>query len=114
MLEELKKNKDFADTLYVCEVGRGIDILLASFVKEWKKIICFDMNQLEIDEVNIYFKEKMGLPIETFVANSGGIDFSKLDEKMIILANHTRLGKPQMETMKSKDNLIAIIEGTKL
>jgi hypothetical protein len=114
MLKLLEENKDFSDTLWVCEVGRGIDILLASFVKPWKKIVCYDNNEYILEEVNLYFKEQLGLPVETFRINSGNFDFNTVTEKVVMVANITRLGEPQKELIKNKDNILEIFDGRRL
>jgi hypothetical protein len=31
-----------ADTLLICEVGRGLDILVSNSIKKWNRIICYD------------------------------------------------------------------------
>jgi len=114
MLKLLGENKDFSDTLWICEVGRGIDILLASFVKPWKKIVCYDSNEYILEEVNLYFKGQLGLPIETFRMNSGNFDFNTVTEKVVMVANITRLGEPQKELIKNKDNILEIFDGRRL
>lgn len=108
MIKILKEYSNFSDELFVCEVGRGIDILLASFIKKWKKIICYDINPFILEKVNSYFKE---LSIESFRVNSGDFDFSKIDERVILLANQCRLGKKCTEDIKNNPNILAIIDG---
>jgi hypothetical protein len=109
MLEVLKENKDFSEELFVCEVGRGIDILLASFVKKWNKIICYDNNLYMLEKLNGYFNNT--LPINSFKVNSGDFDFSKIDKKVILLANQCRLGKICTEAIRDNPNILAIIDG---
>ena len=41
LLKILDEIKDSTDCLLICEVGRGLDILIANMVKKWK-IYCFD------------------------------------------------------------------------
>lgn len=111
MYEELKKNLGFADTVLICEVGRGLDIIIADLLKKWKKIICYDLNPNEIDEVNFYFKEKLGLPIESSVMNSSLLKPEEITEKTILLGNQVRLGSEQLEKIKANPNILAIIDG---
>jgi hypothetical protein len=54
LLNILADIKDDCDVLAVCEVGRGLDILIANMVKKWKKIICYD--QVHYNEYLKYFK----------------------------------------------------------
>lgn len=114
MMKLLEENKDFSDTLYVCEVGRGIDILLASFIKPWKKIVCYDTNEYILKEMELYFKDKLGMPIESFKMNSGNFDFNTITEKVIMLANIVKAGEPQKKIIKEKENIFAIFDGGKL
>lgn len=114
MMKLLEENKDFSDTLWVCEAGRGIDILLASFVKPWKKIVCYDSNEYILEEVNLYFKDKLGLPVETFRMNSGNYDFNQITEKVIMVANICRHGEAQKAVIKNRGNILAIFDGGRL
>lgn len=114
MMKIMEENKDFSDTLFICEVGRGIDLLLASFIKPWKKIVCYDNNEYILEEVNLYFKDKLGLPVETFRMNSGNYDFNAVTEKVIMIANITRMGEEQKALIKTKENILPIFDGGRL
>jgi hypothetical protein len=109
MVEALTKVKDFSDTIFICEVGRGVDLLLASFVKQWKKVICYDINPFVLEKFSGYFRNEF--PVESFPANTGDYDFSKVGEKVILIANHCRLGKNNIDAIKANSNILAIIDG---
>ena len=111
MMKLLQENKDFADTLFSCEVGRGTDVLLASFIKSWKRIIGNDANPLVLEQANSYIKNKLELPLETFTCNSDLLDFSVYKEKMIIVGNLCRINPQTKEYIKSNPNLLAILNG---
>lgn len=107
--ENLEKVKDLADTLYVCEVGRGLDILVALSVKSWKRIICYDTNQYYLDMINAHFP---GQPIEPFLANSGNMDFKKIEDQVILIADNHRIGEEGIKDILDNPNIkSAIIEG---
>ncbi len=114
MLDLLRENKDFSDTVFICEVGRGIDVLLASFVKPWTKIVCYDNNEYVLGAMELYFKEKLGLPIQHFRVNSGDFDFNTITEKVIMLVNVAMMGGKQKDIIKNKSNILAIIDGVRL
>lgn len=119
MLKLLKEHKDYSDTLIVCECGRGMDILLANMVKPWKKIYCYDHNDLVINEVNKYFRDKLGLPIEAAMNPSWSYDklhlnlkgYAGVDFKAILLGNVVHLDPEQKEAIKNNPNILAIIDG---
>lgn len=106
-LEELK---DFSDTLFICEVGRGTDILIASAVKQWKKIICYDSNELVIACVNRYWRDKLGLPIEASVRDTTYVDLAALRD-CVVIAHRTRLGEQGKDILRNNRNIVAIVDG---
>jgi hypothetical protein len=110
MMDELEKVKDLSDILYVCEVGRGVDILLALMIKEWSKIICYDINPHYVDLLPKHFP---GKSIEIFRANSGDIDFiNNIKEPLILIADNHRLGKKGIFDIANNPTIkAAIIEG---
>ena len=74
MLEILEKIKDDAEYLFMAEVGRGLDILIANSIKEWSGIYCYDHVNYEK-----YLKESFG-DVVTFVQKKS-ISFDILDIK---------------------------------
>jgi len=48
MVVELDKIKNLTDALFICEIGVGLDLLYASQIKEWKKVICYDRMPLQV------------------------------------------------------------------
>jgi len=111
MLKTLKEETSSLDILFICEVGRGIDIILASFIKDWKKIICYDINPYILEKMNSYFKDKLGFPIESFRVNTGDYDFSSINENVALVANQCRFDKKQFDEIKSSYFIKAVIDG---
>jgi hypothetical protein len=108
VIKELKKIKSLPDNLLVCEVGRGIDILLATFVKNWKRIICYDINPVYGELVVDYFKKIMNISVEFYQANSGDIYFN--NKGLITFRCHaTDMGKDVL-----LDNCVMISENTRI
>lgn len=114
MVKLLRENINFSDNLFICEVGRGIDLLLASFVKQWKRISCYDLNQSVLDEISIYFGSKIGVQMDVFRTNSGEFDFNVITDNTVIIANGTKIGEEQKKIIKNKPNILAIFDGRKL
>ena len=107
MMDCLEKVKDLSDTLYVCEACRGIDILLAYMIKDWSKIIAYDMNQHYVELLPKHFP---GKNIEVFRANSGDMDFTTcIKEPVIFIADNHRMGKEGVERAIKSDNTKAVI-----
>jgi hypothetical protein len=111
MLNTLKAESTSLDTLFICEVGCGIDIILASFIKDWKKIICYDINPYMLEKMNSYFKDKLGFPIESFRVNTGDYDFSSIKENVVLVANQCRFDKKQFDEIKNSYFIQAVIDG---
>lgn len=112
MMRLLEKHKDFSNNLLVCEVGRGIDIWVAKKVKpKWDKITCYDDNQLMLDEVNIYFKDRLIMPIQTVLQQTVTYDFVSISEPTIVLGNQLKISDRELEIIKSNKNLLVIING---
>lgn len=74
--------KDDVDVLLIGEVGRGLDVLIANQVKEWKTIICYDQvnykDYLDIFD-NVHF-------IQGTTAN---FEPAWIGEKHIFIINHS-------------------------
>ena len=119
MFELLREHKGFADTLLVCECGRGIDILLANMVQSWKKIYCYDHSGESIKQVIKYFKDRLGYPVEAVCSSSWSYPenhlnpkgYAGIDYKMVILANVTKVEPHHREQIKANSNLLGIFNG---
>ena len=84
--------------------------MLASLVKKWKKIICYDNNEFMLGEVNKYFKDGLSLPIETVHTNSYVFDFD-YKEPTIVIGNLLKLTPDRKEEIKNNKNILAIFNG---
>ncbi len=97
--ENLQKFQLDGDALLICEVGRGLDILMANMVKKWRKIYCYD--QVNYTKYLSYFSD-----IEFFHISTAQFDPSNIPENVTMIMNHS-LYKPF-----ENDNIIhAIIDG---
>ncbi len=78
----LQKIQLDCDAILVSEVGRGLDILMASMVKKWK-IYCYD--QVDYGKYLKYF----GDDIIFFHKSTTGFDSSVVPEDVILIHNHS-------------------------
>jgi len=112
MMRLLEEHKDFSNNLLVCEVGRGVDIWIAKKVKpKWNKITCYDNNQLILNEVNAYFKNRVELPIEIVLQSTNSYDFAGITEPTIVLGNNLNISDREINLLKNNKNLLVIING---
>lgn len=105
MMITLEKYKDFSDRILFCEVGRGIDIVLAKQIKDWKQITCYDNNQFVVEKVCKYFPE-----VNCSYISTDNFDFSGISEPTILIAHKTRIRNRKKEVIDNK-NLLKIIDG---
>jgi hypothetical protein len=103
VLNLLQDIKDSADYLLICEVGRGLDILMASQVKKWKKIYCYDQvdyrNYLYVFDNNINFVRK----------STGVFSPETISEKCIVIMNHSICSYEKFK--KNMNSVHGIING---
>lgn len=79
----LESIKDSADCLLVCEVGRGLDILVANTVKEWKTVYCYD-------HVNYERYLKRVFNNISFLQKGTGVYMTDLiEDECIVIMNHS-------------------------
>ena len=113
MMDHLETVKDRADTLYVCEACRGIDILLAYMIKDWPKVIAYDKNEYYVELLPKHFP---GKNIEVFKANSGELDWKTcILEPVVLISDNDKLGDVNKRIIPNNPNVkAAIIEGVLL
>ncbi len=80
LAENLEKLKDRADSIFVAEVGRGLDILVANSIKKWKNIYCYD--QIDYEK---YLKECFGDEIKFTEEKSAYFKESNIKEECIMI-----------------------------
>jgi hypothetical protein len=95
-LETVNNDSDF---LLICEVGRGLDVLIANNVKKWKKIYCYD---------HVDYGSHLSIfdNVEFFHEGTNVFNPDKIPNDLIMIVNHS-LYKPY----KNKNIIHAIIDG---
>jgi hypothetical protein len=109
----LDKVKEEADVLVIGEMARGLEVLLAYFIKDWKKIYVWDNNPFYAELFMKYFKSKN---VEWIWANTGNISFNPLTfytgqeppvlvkeikEDVILIMNNVGISDKQFEEIKN-------------
>jgi hypothetical protein len=87
MFDVLSQKKDSADSLLIAEIGRGLDIIFALLIKEWKTIYCYDQFDYE-KYLNEYFLE---CNIVYSTVRSKAFDVSMISEPCIMISNMSKM-----------------------
>lgn len=98
----LQKIKDSADCLLVCEVGRGLDIVVSNQVKKWKKIYCYD---------HVNYKEYLKIfnNVEFIHTSTSVFNPEIIKEKCIMIMNHSLYR--DLDRFKNDNIIHAIVDG---
>ena len=113
MHKQLSQLAHMADILFICEVGRGLDLLLAQTVKSaWKLIRCYDAIDWNKGPLMNYFSHH---PVDYFTADSRRLDFSSIRDRTILIASeHSIPSRGVQEIMKNNSIVSVIINGESL
>lgn len=109
MVEILKNHLNLTDSILVCEVGRGLDILIAEYLKSWETIYCYDSNDIYEEYLTSLWGDKVKfahLPTSKY-------DLDIIDGEFIAVHNHAR-SLDLINKMKGCKKAVCIIkEGVK-
>lgn len=104
---ELVRKADQAEHLFVCEAGRGIDVLLALLVKPWKAITCYDYKESHKGPLKAAFKD---FPLEFFTADSGEFDFGSIQRpKTLLIAQGHGIPRSGLQRISDNKNITVSI-----
>lgn len=96
-----------ANVLLICEVGRGLDILIANSIKTWNKIICYDYVDYRA-HLSSMFPNSI---IEFLLSRSEEIQFDNVQQSTIAIANDIKC--PEKDFLRSKliasSNIVKVI-----
>lgn len=101
--DHLKRLKDDAESILIGEVGRGLDIVVAELVKQWKTIYCYDSNY----RYEKYLKELWGDRVDFLSCPTVNFDPSYIKEKVIVVVNHSK--EVEFKSWKESSNFVHII-----
>ena len=108
LLDILMDIKEDANEIVVCEVGRGLDILIANMVKKWKRIICYDQVPQYKDYLNRFFEvEFYKQATWKFLEDNGKYIY----EPCIMISHGSRF--KEWDSLKNK-NIVHLIENGEL
>ena len=113
-MRTIARTKCTCDNLFVCEVGRGIDIIMASFVKHWAKVICYDYITPHGHLIEEYFGERMGIKIDFTTVKSEEYPFDTIDEDVILIANNTKIPWTGGNSIQNNKRILHIIRNGRL
>lgn len=100
---ELLRKADQAEHLFVCEAGRGIDVLLALLVKPWKTITCYDYKESHKAPLEAAFE---GFPLKFFTADSREFDFGSIQRpKTLLIAQDHGIPKSGLQRLLENKNI---------
>ena len=111
MMDVMRSVNGWSHLLLVCEVGRGIDILLASLVQDWQSIYVYDNNQLVLDEVRRYFSRYLKLPIFIEHMPSNKITIPESRPLLIVGNNMKETEGCQIFEASKEDDIRLILDG---
>ncbi len=109
MLEILTQIKNSADNLLLCEVGRGMDILIVNYIKNWSSIICYDSNINVIEKTQLYFSGYKN--ISFLVKNSSFFEFDKIDKPTILIGNEIHIHPREILSIQNHNIKHIILNG---
>ncbi len=96
-------------TLLICEVGRGLDILVSASVKKWDRVICYDYVNYKLHLSSMF----PGSIIDFFTARSEEFneDSIVIDRPTIAIANDIRCKDKELLRSKlvASSNLVRVI-----
>ena len=104
ILTSLIELKDTCSSLFIPQIGRGIDLLLANLVKPWENVYCFDVVNYE-QYLKGFFTNKIHFKP---VAESG-YDLNNIEEESIAIINEALIKSEPMEVLLKHDKITKII-----
>lgn len=109
-LQLLTDHRDFSDYLLVPESGRGIDILLCSFIKRWKRIKTYDEDKATVAACSDYLATRLRLPVAIYVGTHDKLVYDFTEKCIVFATNHNILADKQKEIIANK-NILPILNG---
>ena len=106
MYKTLQEVKDDADTLFIGEVGRGLDIIICKMVKDDWDIICYDHNEIYKNYLDRYFYYDI-IFFHTMSSSYFLTDVDMIKEKCIMIMNHSKVR--QFDVIEKNKNIVHLI-----
>ncbi len=101
--------KDSCSSLFIPQIGRGIDLLLANMIKTWEHVYCFDHAAHE-DHLKDCFPETRIHFVQTGEGNHrGGYSLGQIKEKSIAIVNKKFFRDVEVNNLFSLDNIVHVI-----
>jgi len=112
MFKRLKEIEKLVDNLLVCEIGYGVDLILAMMIKKWGMILSYDQNKYFKEFLYGFFVEKKGLDLTFEVQSSSAYKFDEINEPTLVISNNTHIGiGDPSNRIRNNENLIYLRDG---
>ncbi len=109
MHKHLCEVANMSDNLLICEIGRGLDLIVALTVKNWKLIQCYDGVDLNRKPLMGYFSRHN---LDYSHADSRYFDFSAVGDRTIVIANQHNIPLEGIEEVRNNNRIVcAIVDG---
>ena len=110
MHEILSDVADMAPNLFIAEIGRGLDLLLALTVKSaWHRIRCYDLVDLHREALISFFSDHT---VEFLRADSREFDFGTIGDNTILVASQHNIPPSAIEQILRNEQIVcAIVDG---
>jgi len=103
-LENLGKFKDRSNNLLVCQIGRGLPVIVAFQVKRWRRILAYD----NIDYGRLldgFFIPRLGVKIEFEIGDTANFSTEGLKTDVVMTGHNTRFTAEQLKEIALCDKV---------
>lgn len=108
---QLKERKNFSEKVWVVESARGIDVLLASFVKDWEEIRFTDQNISMVAETMRYMKSIVKNQLVPWQIDNENLPFESIGEPTIVCSTNHNILKEKQKEILGNGHILAILNG---
>lgn len=120
-----------SNNVIVAEMGRGIDLLLLTFIKNWQRIIIYDTNPYYGDYIVGRWKNVYKKDVTFVLANTGNTNWNdngdivfyqsedhvktkredyRMQENCILVLENTRIGRVGLDVLYTNPNIVRVIK----
>jgi len=109
MLSCLIQLKDSCSSLFIPQIGRGIDLLLANMIKTWEHVYCFDYADHEAHLKEVFPENQIHFVQIAEGNHMGGYSLGQIKEKSIAIVNKKFFRDVEVNNLFSLDNIVHVI-----
>jgi len=103
-LENLRKLKDTSDNLLVCQIGRGLPVIVAFQAKKWRRVLAYDNIDYGrlLDE---FFIPRLGVEIKFEIGDTADFSAEGLKTDVVMTGHNTRFTAEQLKEIALCDKV---------